>query len=385
MPKQEASLKLGWLFFPLGGALAVLLLISLAVASPQQKGSDLPTSGAELYQEACAACHGGDGTGAPASTLGFDVPPPDFTDCSFASREADLDWIYVSSKGGPARGFSDLMPAFGQALSKAQLQKIMDHIRTFCGDKNWPRGELNLPRALVTTKAYPEDELVLSSEINTHGLNRISNELIYEQRFGARNQLELVLPFGWTELETSDGDIEWRSSVGDIGLGAKRVLFHSLDTGSIVSLGGEVLLPTGDEEEGFGSGTTVVEPYISYGQLLPAELFLQFQGGFGLPLDTDKANEEAFWRGVVGRSFYTGEYGRTWSPMVELLGSKELVSQADTNWDIAPQLQVTLNDRQHVRLGLGARIPINNTDVRETEYMVYVLWDWFDGGFFAGW
>ena len=49
------------------------------------------TSGRELYLSACAACHGADGRGLPVTALGFDTPVPDFTDCSFATPEADPD------------------------------------------------------------------------------------------------------------------------------------------------------------------------------------------------------------------------------------------------------------------------------------------------------
>ena len=99
----------------------------------------LGMSGKTLYQNACAACHGGDGTGVPQTQLGFDVPPPDFTDCQFAPREADGDWILVAMESGPAREFSELMPAFGDALPEAQVKKILAHIRTFCRDKSWSR------------------------------------------------------------------------------------------------------------------------------------------------------------------------------------------------------------------------------------------------------
>lgn len=364
-------------------AALIVCIFSLAWGSQQSSNSK---TGQQLYRQACAACHGPDGRGAPSSTVGFKTPLPDFTDCNFAPREPNIDWYFVAAEGGPARGFDNMMPAFGDSLSRPEVMKIMDHIRTFCNNKNWARGELNLPRALVTTKAYPEDEVVLSTFINTEHEDRIENQLIYEQRFGSRNQFEVILPFGWSEQDkSSGGGTEWTSSVGDIGLALKRVMYHNLDLGSIISIGGEVFLPTGDEDEGFGSDTTVFEPYLAYGQLLPEDFFFQFQGGFALPADTDKVNEEAFWRGVLGRTFLLGRYGRAISPMVELLGSKELVSGADTNWDVVPQVQIPLNTRQHVRLGLGARIPINNTDVRETSYGVYILWDWFDGGFFEGW
>ena len=97
------------------------------------------------------------------------------------------------------------------------------------------------------------------------------------------------------------------------------------------------------------------------------------------------AENEAFWRIALGRSFTEGRWGRTWSPMVELLGARELVSGEPVNWDLVPQLQVTLNTRQHVMLNLGVRLPLNDTDARQTEFLVYLLWDWFDGGFFEGW
>lgn len=371
-------------FFPATGLSLCFIFGLFPLIQSVRAAEDSGFTGQKLYQQNCAACHGPDGTGAPSGIVGFKVPLPDFTDCNFATREAAGDWIMVARKGGPARGFSKMMPSFGEALSDAQLRKTVNYIRGFCGSDEWPRGELNLPRPLSTTKAYPEDELVLETEILTEGLNRISNKLVYEQRFGARNQFEFVLPFGWSEQESEDGT-NWTSSVGDIALGVKRVMFHSLDTGSIVSLGGELLLPTGDDEEGFGSDTTVFEPYVAAGQILPAQFFFQFQGGVGLPFDTDRQNEEGFWRGALGRMIYTGKYGRRWSPMVEVAGAKEFASGTDTNWDLIPQLQVTLNHRQHVRFAAGARLPLNNTDVRDNTYMAYLLWDWFDGGFFDGW
>lgn len=125
-----------------------------------------PKTGAELYMKACANCHGADGKGASTTQLGLEVAPPDFTECTFATREPDGDWIAIAHQGGPTRGFSKEMPAFGDALSEDELQKIMDHIRTFCTEDSWPRGELNLPRPLVTEKAYPEDEAVFSTSIN---------------------------------------------------------------------------------------------------------------------------------------------------------------------------------------------------------------------------
>lgn len=340
-----------------------------------------PKTGAELYKKACANCHGADGKGASVTQLGLEVAPPDFTECTFATREPDGDWIAIAHQGGPTRGFSKEMPAFGDALSEEELQKIMDHIRTFCTDDNWPRGELNLPRPLVTEKAYPEDEAVFSTSIDIENEGAVNNEIVYERRFGARNQLEIVFPFGYSQQLSGN----WSGGhLGDMAIGVKRTLYHNLNSGSILSLTGEVIVPTGDEATGFGKGTTVLEPFASYGQILPLGGFLHVQTGLEYPLIRNKVEDEAFLRAAIGKSFNPNPWGRTWSPMVEILGSKELESGAANHWDIAPQIQVTLNTRQHIMLNFGLRIPADDSE-RDTQFMVYVLWDWFDGGIFEGW
>jgi hypothetical protein len=58
-------------------------------------------TGEQLYQATCANCHGVDGAGVPQNKLGFDTPPADFSDCNFASREPDWDWIGIAHEGGP--------------------------------------------------------------------------------------------------------------------------------------------------------------------------------------------------------------------------------------------------------------------------------------------
>ncbi|MDX1660753.1 MAG: c-type cytochrome [Gemmatimonadota bacterium] len=337
------------------------------------------------YRSACAACHGAGGTGVEASRVAFEEPLPDFTECTFASREPDADWVAVAHDGGPARGFSEMMPAFGDALTAEELQWAVDHVRTFCADDDWPRGELNLPRPIVTEKAYPEDEAVWTTSAAVEGDGALMHEIVYEKRFGARNQIEVVVPFGWHEMEV-EGGLDWRGGVGDVAVGLKRALFHSLSSGSIFSATAEIVLPTGDEADGFGKGTTVFEPFLSFGQLLPWDSFLHLQAGAELPFDTEVAHEEAFWRAALGKSFAAGRlgFGRTWSPMIEILGARELTAGEDVVWDLLPQVQVTLNTRQHVMANVGVRIPVD-PDTGDAELLVYLLWDWFDGGLTEGW
>ena len=71
--------------------------------------------------------------------------------------------------------------------------------------------------------------------------------------------------------------------------------------------------------------------------------------------------------------------------MLELLGSVDLEEGSRVHWDVVPQFQVSLNTRQHVLLDVGVRIPVNDTRGRTTQLIVYVLWDWFDGGLLDGW
>jgi mono/diheme cytochrome c family protein len=342
----------------------------------------LAQTGKELYRSACAACHGGDGKGVDRSFVGFETPLPDFTDCTFATREAAVDWSAVTHHGGPARGFSQIMPAFGEALTAQQIDSIVEYLHGFCRDRAWPRGDLNLPRAMATEKAFPEDETVITTTINAEGSPAVGNKVVYERRFGAASQLELSVPLLFERRSSGN----WAGGTGDVGIGYKRALFHSMRTGSILSVTGEAVLPTGDKARGFGKGVTVFEPFLMYGQLLPSNSFLQFQGGFELPTHRDDASNAAFWRTAVGRTFTQGGgFGRAWSPMIEVLADRDFESGAKTSWDLLPQIQVTLSTRQHIMANIGVRVPVGNTAGRPVQVMFYLLWDWFDGGLREGW
>ncbi|SVA50556.1 uncharacterized protein METZ01_LOCUS103410 [marine metagenome] len=339
-------------------------------------------SDADLYGAACAACHGFDGSGNLPAQLGFDVEVPDFTDCDFAAREPDADWYAVIHDGGPVRGFDRMMPAFGQALTGEQIQQILDHVRTLCTDEAWPPGEFNLPRSLFVEKAYPEDEAVITTTIQGEGQDSLTHELLWEYRFGARSQIEISLPLHIAELKGTEGR---EKGFGDLELGLKHNLKYDKQRGTILSVGGELILPSGDDSRGFGKGTAVFEPYVAWGKILPRDSFFQLQGLLEFPTESGFDNELGL-KGVFGRTWTTGgPFGRAWTPMLGVLGSKDLGSGGDTHWDLVPQLQVTLNTRQHVTGSFGFRVPASDSSARETQFVFYLLWDWFDGGALEGW
>jgi hypothetical protein len=357
-------------------AVATLVLWPASGAFADQAGTDTRT-GRQVYESVCIACHGPDGRGGVNLELEKIKKPPDFTDCGFANREPDRGFLAVAHNGGPARGFSPLMPPWAGAYTAEELGRAVQHLRTFCTDDRWPRGELNLPRPLVTAKAFPEDEAVISTASQS---GSVVTKFIYEKRFGPLNQVEVIVP-----LSSIDAASGGRSTgVGDIALEYKRTLAHSLARGNIVSATAEFVLPTGSQDKGLGGGKGVFEPFVTFGQTLPGESFVQAQVGFGIPMERGH-DKEVFWRAAVGRTFEQPKLGRLWSPMIEILAARPLVSGASIEWDVVPGAQITLNARQHVRLGAGVRLPVTEADVRKKSAIVYLLWDWYEGGFLQGW
>jgi Cytochrome C oxidase, cbb3-type, subunit III len=357
------------------------LLAGLTTSSTFEQLPALRDESRELYRTACAACHGSDGRGQPRHTVGFDTPLPDFTDCAFATPEPDADWMAIVHSGGPIRAFNRRMPAFGEALSERQMQQTIDYARRFCVEGAWPRGELNLPRALVTEKAFPENEAVLSTVITSGDLASVEYEFLYERRLGARAQFEIAVPIAHKQDATGG----WQSGLGDVAFALKHALFHSLDAGTIVSAAAEFVVPSGKENQGLGSGITVFEPFVAIGQMLPSDGFVQFQAGVGIPWAKAEHSREAFWRTAIGKSFTQGRFGRCWAPMLEVIGAKELEPDERAEWDLVPQMQVTLSKRQHIMMNLGVRVPVTERGQRDVRVLAYLLWDWFDGGIFDGW
>jgi len=337
-------------------------------------------TGADIYRVACIACHGVDGKGSPRSSVGFDVPLPDFTDCSFATAEADPDWQAVVTRGGTIRGLDRHMPAFGEALSPDDIGSVIGYVRTFCADRQkWPQGDLNFPRAFFTEKAFPENEAVWTTAFSGRGLNSVENELVYERRIGPRNQIEIVAPVQFLQ----DGTGGWTKGIGDAAFAFKRALYANVERGNIAAAGAEVAIPTGNESVGLGSGHYLYETFAMYGQTLPRNSFLQFHGGFEVLSDPARS-KEAYLRTAIGTTLQQDHgFGRAWSPQVEVLWARPVGGSSE--WDVVPQLQVSLSKLQHVVIAGGVRIPVSDRQNRSSQALVYFLWDWFDGSVFDFW
>ena len=379
------------------GMAAMLVCCGYSAALRAQDATTPPTSlekalpadatGEQIFRATCVTCHAIDGKGSPSSVVGFALPLPnghdfpDFTDCPTNTVEPLGDWVAVAARGGPIRGLDRHMPAFGDALSDEQLARAVKYLWSFCTDSAWPRGDLNFPRAFFTEKAFPENETVLTVGVPTAGAKAVTNELVYEHRIGARGQYEVKIPI---DFQQADAGSSWNKGLGDVEFALRRTFFASYDKGSIFAAGGAVTLPTGKEDRGLGSGYAVYEPFAMFGQMLGANGFLQMHTGYEVPSDHSKGTNEGFLRTTLGYTFAQDHgYGRQWSPMAEVIVAKP--KGATTEWDVVPQMQVSLSKLQHILLSVGVRVPLNEREERKPQVLTYVVWDWFDGGLFQFW
>src|ERR1051325_1564970 len=107
----------------------VSLLLFATVLQAQELKLD---TGEDIFKAACIGCHGPNGKGQPHTTLGFEPPStfPDFTDCNGSTRENTFDWRATIHEGGPGRGFSQIMPSFAEALTPAEIDMVIDYLRS---------------------------------------------------------------------------------------------------------------------------------------------------------------------------------------------------------------------------------------------------------------
>jgi mono/diheme cytochrome c family protein len=372
-----------WLIVLCIVALSPLAARLMTSAGPQAAAAATPrlATGKEIFDSGCVSCHGSDGRGQAQNLAAFERPAtfPDFSDCPTATPEPDVQWRAIITHGGPVRGFSQIMPAFRDLLTQDQIGEVIDYLRSLCGERAWPRGNLNLPRPIVTEKAFPENETVVAGSINGHGT--VATTAIYERRIGASAMIEAIVPYAFTHDSGT-----WGAAFGDLALGYKQKVFHSLKKGSIFSAGAELITPTGDSTLGTGGESTVFETYAAFGQFLPADSFLQVHTGIELPVHPDKSPRAYYLRTAVGKTFSTmSGLGRRWSPMLEVIVDRDLVREASTNWDVIPEIQIPISRRMHILATMGFRMPVNNTAGRPRQLLFYALWDWVDGGLTEGW
>lgn len=325
-----------------------------------------------LYAQACAACHGANGKGSP--TWQGAVPVPDFTDCLATTAEPAEHWETIIAGGGPARGLSSAMPAFGEALDPSEIRELAAYLRRFCADwQKYPPGDLNFRRPLDTGKAYPEQEVVIQPEYaRFHGTGETAMEASYENRIGPGFQYEVTVPF----VLQSPG----HTGVGDVEVELKQVIGFSLADMQILSGGVGLTLPSGNRDLGLGEGTTVVEPFLAFGKAWGNTLL---QTRLAAEISTNTSRLDSAMTLQLALSQALGPPRIAWVPAVEFLGSRNL-STGENEWSSVLEISKALSKLGHVVGAVGVRLPITPSP-EKYRIEAYVLWDFGDGPFWQGW
>jgi len=89
-----------------------------------------PSSGKEMYQAYCAACHGETGAGDGFNAFNLDPHPRDLSAPDFQKKKSDADLADAIRRGGSGVGLSALMPPWGHTLSDRQVGELVLYIRT---------------------------------------------------------------------------------------------------------------------------------------------------------------------------------------------------------------------------------------------------------------
>lgn len=342
------------------------LLTTFAVLSASlDAAAQTPSSAPEMYAAWCARCHAEDGSGRLQNPT-VKTEPMDFTDCRVTSVEPDADWELVIARGGPAAGLSSEMPSFGDALQSEQIAALVTHIRSFCAEPGWPPGNLNFPLALFTEKAFPENELVIRPVVSHGGeVNRTTFRLktVYERRIGRRAHVEVGVPFLSVHQAGSRA-----SGLSDVSFAGKVALFWNEAATQILSAALEVTAPTGDVVQRLGRGTTVFEPYVSYGALLGA-FYLQTQLKLELPKHDFCCVRDLVYNVYLGRDL--SALPTTWTVGVEMNGEDREIA-------FTPQVRKGLTRTGALAAAVGVRIPAVARREQAIEWVGYLLWEYLE-------
>ena len=353
------------------------ICLSLQLGAVTTATADDLTRGEAVYSANCISCHGSTGQPDPESVLvkALGVVPANFSDKLFNSREPVSAWKTVVTHGGPALGFSEMMPAFGGVLSESDIDAVLAYIKTgFGGADDYPDGDLNLYLPLRTKKAFPEDEWVWKQRYSgLDGDDSWKSILEYEFRIGKRAQGVLEITH-----ESSGSNSEF----GHFEPGFKYVLKHDRRAGFILTGAAQFGVPLNSDAH------WEFLPYLAVGKIINDDFTFQGSGRLKLDLEDSDKNSAEF-AGVVHWTHTT--WPRNVFPGLEIVA--EVPFQRGTGAarkdavqvSILPQARIGLNKRGNIALNVGVELPVNDTNRYDWRGYIYFIWDFADGGLLEGW
>lgn len=151
-------------------------------------------SGEELFHDYCSVCHGDRGDGNSRARGSFFPAPRNFTSTDSVRELSRSRMIFSVTYGRP----NTAMAGWGTRLGHAQIEKVVDYVRTkFMGLKDEQRG---LAAAMASQRDNLEDQIVLDGEFDPqyisqplpHGLEgkMAWGKLFYEETCAACHGLK---------------------------------------------------------------------------------------------------------------------------------------------------------------------------------------------------
>ena len=101
------------------------------------------TLGRQLNDQYCERCHNPESTVERVSNFdNLEIKPHPFTEGDTLNKIGDADLTAIISHGGPALNKSALMPAWGNTISKSDIQALISYIRAVSDPPNRNAGPM---------------------------------------------------------------------------------------------------------------------------------------------------------------------------------------------------------------------------------------------------
>jgi len=344
----------------------VILLMLMAYAYGQIVGN--PRRGRAVFEQYCTLCHGSDakGTGPLAKTL--PVPPADLTDC----RRTAEDPVEVTEgtirHGGSYVGLSPVMPAWQGKLTDEQIADAASYVKTLCSDPDWVPGELNLPRPLITDKAYPEQEAIVGSRFGRGPSKDTETFGTIEYRINGLTNVELTTNY----LNTRPDGGQPHAGLGDSSIALNRVVAFSRENRWLASAGLELGLPTGSHSRGLGAGDLVWQPFARAGWDW-RQVVIQGDAILALPQKNADVKSAIAYDVAIGRYFQPDPRMQI-TPMVEFNSETPLngPSRGETKSAVLPEIRVKWLEWG---AAFGVQVPITGARDFDTRPMFDIFYE----------
>ncbi|MCH7663557.1 MAG: cytochrome c [Chloroflexi bacterium] len=209
------------------------------------ENSPILSSGAAIFAESCAPCHGEYGLGGGAQTANLPAEPPSIGSAELASQASPVDWFAIVTLGNIA----NLMPPFEAALSVQERWDVLAYVYSLSDSEEviaavlpdgmqiveLPQPEATEPAAAAGTAQPPaaqEDDRP-NGDGDTQELGTISGTISHGAGTPLPPDLEVTL-LGLDSLELVSSDtvvleVDGSFTFEDVELSPDRIFFASLD------------------------------------------------------------------------------------------------------------------------------------------------------------